>query len=253
MCRFLRGTNCEIYPSPPGKARLPSLTLRPFFRNFRNNPPLTVAFLVQFVVSLILAAALGYLVGSIPFAFLLVYWKTDLDIRKEGSGNVGTLNSLVVSKSKWLALGVLILDLCKGSAAVLAARALTGADFPHGAAAGLFAVIGHSFPVWLGFKGGRGLAPAAGAFLVLNWLVVPFWLALWGLSFLLVRAVNPASALACVTTVAGALLAPPETWEWALPGPVPAAWLRGVVIVSMTVILMRLGRPVQEFIRRGVS
>ncbi len=200
-----------------------------------------------------LAAALGYLAGSIPFAYLFVYWKTNLDIRREGSGNVGTLNSFVVSRSKWLALGVLILDLAKGSAAVLAAWALVRADFPHGAMAGLMAVVGHSFPVWIGFKGGRGLAPAAGAFLVLNWLVVPFWLFLWGLSFLLVREVNPANALASVATLAGALLAPPVTWEWALAEPAAVPWLRTVVVLSMIVILIRLGRPVQDFIRRGVS
>lgn len=205
------------------------------------------------MASLILAASLGYLAGSIPFAYLFVYWKTELDIRREGSGNVGTLNSFVVSKSKWLALGVLILDLAKGSAAVLAARALVRADFPHGATAGLMAVVGHSFPVWIGFKGGRGLAPAAGAFLVLNWLVVPAWLFLWGVSFLLVRAVNPANALASAATLAGALLAPPEIWEWALTEPAPIPWLRGVVVLSMIVILIRLGRPVQDFIRRGVS
>jgi glycerol-3-phosphate acyltransferase PlsY len=205
------------------------------------------------VASLILAAALGYLVGSIPFAYILVFWKMDLDIRREGSGNVGTLNSFIVSRSRLLALGVLILDLCKGLAAVLAARALITADFPHGAAAGLSAVLGHAYPLWLGFKGGRGLATAAGAFLVLNWLVVPVWLALWGISFLLVRAVNPANAIASAMTLAGALLAPPAAWEWALPHPVPLRWFRGVVILSMTVILIRLGRPVQEFIRRGVS
>ena len=201
----------------------------------------------------ILAAALGYLAGSIPFAYLLVRWKTTLDIRREGSGNVGTLNSFVVSKSKWLAVAVLLLDLCKGAAAVLAVRLLIQADFPHGATGGLAAVVGHSFPVWLGFKGGRGLAPAAGAFLVLNWLVVPFWLALWGLSFLLLRAVNPANALASALTLMAALLVPAEAWDWTLREPVPASWLRGIVVLIMAVILVRHGEHVQELFRRGMS
>ncbi len=205
------------------------------------------------MVSFILAACLGYLVGSIPFAYLLVRWKSNLDIRREGSGNVGTLNSFVVTKSKWVALGVLILDLSKGAGAVFAVRLLIQADFPHGAVGGVSAVAGHSFPVWLGFAGGRGLAPAAGAFCILHWLVVPFWLVLWGVSFLFLRIVNPANAFASAGTLVAVLFVPSSAWEWALREPVSAPWFRGVVVLVMAIILARHREAVQEYLRRGSS
>lgn len=203
--------------------------------------------------SLILAALLGYLVGSIPFAYLLVQWETKTDIRKEGSRNVGTLNSYVVSKSKRLALEVLVLDLCKGAAAVLLARLIFQVDFQHGAVGGLSSVVGHSYPVWLGFKGGRGLAPAAGVYFVLLPMIVPLWLLLWGAAFLLVRVVNPANAIASAVVLFGALLIPASAWEWALREAAPVLWVRGSVIVLMAIILTRHIGPVQEYFQRGSS
>jgi glycerol-3-phosphate acyltransferase PlsY len=145
------------------------------------------------------------------------------------------------------------LDVCKGAGAVLAARLVTQQDFEHGAVSGLAAVVGHAFPVWLRFKGGRGLAPAAGAFSVLHWLVVPFWLLVWLGAFLFLRAVNPASALAAILTLIGAVSIPSSAWEWALPGPVPEVAFRGVVVLIMAVILIRLVEPAKEFLRRGSS
>jgi glycerol-3-phosphate acyltransferase PlsY len=203
------------------------------------------------VNSFILSAALGYLIGSIPFAYLLVLWARNVDIRREGSGNVGTLNSLLVTKSKPIALAVLILDVCKGAGAVLAARLVIQQDFEHGAVGGLMAVVGHAFPIWLRFKGGRGLAPAAGAFLVLNWLVVLFWLLVWGASFLFLRAVNPANALAAAVALIGAIIVPSSAWEWALREPLPDLAFRGTVVLIMAVILTRLIAPAREFLQRG--
>jgi glycerol-3-phosphate acyltransferase PlsY len=205
------------------------------------------------VFSLILAAALGYLAGSIPFAYLLVRWRAGTDIRELGSGNVGTLNTYVVTKSRRVALEVLVLDVCKGAAAVLLARLFIQADFQHGAVAGVSAVAGHSYPVWLGFRGGRGLAPAAGVSLVLLWVAVPLWLLIWGAAFLLIRVVNPASAVASSVVLIGALCLPAGAWEWALAAPVPVLWVRVCFAALMAVILTRLIGPVREYFRRGSS
>jgi acyl phosphate:glycerol-3-phosphate acyltransferase len=108
---------------------------------------------------------IGYLLGSISFAVLLVRWRTGKDIRTEGSGNAGATNVLR-SQGKALALLVAFLDVAKGAAAVLLVRLVT-AD-PRAAAAAAFAsILGHVFPIYYGFRGGKGVATAVGAFLAL--------------------------------------------------------------------------------------
>ena len=109
--------------------------------------------------------AAGYLVGSISFAVLLVRLKTGKDIRKEGSGNAGATNVLR-AHGRTLGLLVALLDVAKGAAAVLLVRAVT-ADPRAAAAAALAAILGHVFPLYYGFRGGKGVATAVGAFLVL--------------------------------------------------------------------------------------
>src|SRR5687767_5386789 len=112
----------------------------------------------------ILIIAFGYLVGSIPFAFLLSR-RRGIDLRYVGSGNVGATNVLRTSGVPD-ALIAMCLDALKGSLAVIvASRVAFGPATP--VAAGLASVIGHIYPVWLGFKGGKGVATAAGVFGVL--------------------------------------------------------------------------------------
>jgi glycerol-3-phosphate acyltransferase PlsY len=107
----------------------------------------------------------GYLLGSIPFAFLVARRLAGVDVRLAGSGNVGATNVLRTT-NKRTALVVALLDLAKGSAAVWIAGAL-GASEASRAATGVAAVIGHVYPVWLRFRGGKGVAVTCGAFSVL--------------------------------------------------------------------------------------
>ena len=113
----------------------------------------------------ILIVAAGYLIGSLSFAVLLVRWKTGKDIRSEGSGNAGATNVLR-AHGKVLGLTVALLDIGKGAAAVGLAKLVT-ANPRAAAAAGVAAVLGHIFPLFSGFRGGKGVATAVGAFLVL--------------------------------------------------------------------------------------
>jgi glycerol-3-phosphate acyltransferase PlsY len=108
---------------------------------------------------------LAYLIGSISFAVLLVRWRTGRDIRTEGSGNAGASNVL---RSHGRALGILVgaLDVGKGAAAVALVHTVT-ADPRYAAAAAVAVVVGHVFPLYYGFRGGKGVATAIGAFLVL--------------------------------------------------------------------------------------
>ncbi len=123
---------------------------------------------------MILAVAIlvAYLLGSIPFGLILVHWRTGVDVRSKGSGNIGATN---VARTAGRTLGVLtlLLDVAKGAAAVLVADWLSGGD-PLTMALATFAVLcGHMFPVWLRFQGGKAVASALGAFLVLTpWAMI---------------------------------------------------------------------------------
>jgi glycerol-3-phosphate acyltransferase PlsY len=106
----------------------------------------------------------GYALGSVPFAYLLAR-RAGVDVRVAGSGNVGAANVLRTSGTS-LGVTVMALDIAKGTATVLAAYVATGAVRPM-AAAGAAAVVGHIYPIWLRFHGGKGVAVAAGVFSVL--------------------------------------------------------------------------------------
>ena len=116
----------------------------------------------------LIAAAAGYLLGAIPFGYLLVRVLKGEDVRATGSGNIGATN--VARTSPGLGAATLLLDAAKGLAAVLVARALFSG--PHQAlimaTAACFAVLGHLFPIWLKFRGGKGVATTFGAFILLT-------------------------------------------------------------------------------------
>jgi glycerol-3-phosphate acyltransferase PlsY len=124
-----------------------------------------------------LLVVVGYLLGSLSFAFLLVRWRTGADIRTVGSGNAGATNVLR-AHGKGLAAAVALLDIAKGAAAVLLVRLVT-ADPRYAAGAGLAAILGHVFPLYSGFRGGKGVATAVGAFLALAPLATAVCLALF--------------------------------------------------------------------------
>lgn len=113
------------------------------------------------------ALAIAYLLGSIPFGFLLVRWKTGTDVRTKGSGNIGATNVLRTT-GKALGILTLALDILKGAAAVAIAQWLTAGDPLWCALAAVAVLAGHMFPVWLGFQGGKAVASMLGAYLVLT-------------------------------------------------------------------------------------
>ncbi|WP_320196809.1 glycerol-3-phosphate 1-O-acyltransferase PlsY [Agrobacterium rosae] len=125
---------------------------------------------------LALAAVIGYLLGSIPFGLLLTRAAGLGDVRKIGSGNIGATNVLRTGNKK-LAAATLLLDALKGTAAVLIANALWG--YEASLVAGFFAFLGHLFPVWLGFKGGKGVAVYIGVLLGVAPLMMLTFAAIW--------------------------------------------------------------------------
>ncbi len=149
----------------------------------------------------------GYLLGSIPFGLLLTRLAGKGDIRKMGSGNIGATNVLRTG-SKGLAAATLLLDGGKAFAAVV----LAGYFWGETAAmiAGSFAFVGHLFPLWLKFAGGKGVATMIGALLALSWPVGLGFCAVW----LLVALIRRQSSLAALSAAAAAPLL-----AWALDGP----------------------------------
>jgi glycerol-3-phosphate acyltransferase PlsY len=117
----------------------------------------------------LLAAGAAYLIGSVPFAIVLVRLFRGVDVRTQGSGTAGATNVLRTA-GKGLAVGTMLLDVGKGVAAVLLMRSLTHDPRWLGVAA-VAAVLGHIFPVWFSFRGGKGVATAIGGFAVL----APWW------------------------------------------------------------------------------
>ncbi len=149
------------------------------------------------VLPLILALALGYLCGSIPFGLILTGAAGLGDIRAIGSGNIGATNVLRTG-NKALAAGTLVLDALKAAVPVLAARYFWGEEAAMLAAVGAF--FGHCFPVWLGFKGGKGVAVMIGSLLSLSWPVGLIFCAVW----LLIGFTRKISSLAALTAAATA-------------------------------------------------
>ncbi|HZS82051.1 MAG TPA: glycerol-3-phosphate 1-O-acyltransferase PlsY [Stellaceae bacterium] len=139
------------------------------------------------------AAVIAYLLGSVPFGLVLTRLGGYGDIRAIGSGNIGATNVLRTG-NKGLALLTLLLDLGKGAIAVLIARNF-GPDIAVIAAAAV--VLGHLFPIWLAFKGGKGVATAGGVLLAIAWPVGVLALATWLAAAVLTRYSSLAALLAC--------------------------------------------------------
>jgi acyl phosphate:glycerol-3-phosphate acyltransferase len=149
------------------------------------------------VINYLFAAAAGYLVGSIPFGLLLTRAAGLGDIRSIGSGNIGATNVLRTG-NKGLALATLLLDGAKGAVAVLLARYFLGEL--AGMIAGVGAFIGHCYPLWLKFKGGKGVATYIGILLALAWPVGLIFLGTW----LLIAYTRKISSLSALTAAATA-------------------------------------------------
>lgn len=160
---------------------------------------------------------IGYLLGSIPFGYLLVRATQGTDIRAVGSGNIGATN--VYRKSRWAGIFTLLLDGGKGYLAVVVTRWM-GADPAWQGVAAVAAIIGHIFTIWLRFKGGKGVATGCGAYLAVAPAAVLTTLVVFVLTVGLTKYISLASILATATFPLWAWLQhhPPEVLVWAILG-----------------------------------
>ena len=170
----------------------------------------------------IIVVVIAYLLGSIPFGYLIVRRTIGADIRQTGSGGTGATN---VSRRAGKAAGVLtlLLDAAKGCAAVLIARVVSGEDWVIAAAASA-ALVGHIFPVWLGFRGGKGVATGVGIFSVL----APLALLCAGVIFI---AVVVTTRYVSLGSMIAALLIPVFVWFQSGSQPLLTAALVGAALI----------------------
>ena len=160
---------------------------------------------------LIAAVIIGYLSGSAPYGLLLTRAAGLGDIRSIGSGNIGATNVLRTGNKK-VAAATLLLDALMGAIPVLAGAALWGRD--AGFAAGVAALLGHVFPAWLGFKGGKGVATGAGVLLAASWWIGLVCALIWIVMAKVTRISSASALTACACAPVIALL----IGDWRLAG-----------------------------------
>ncbi|MCB1068708.1 MAG: glycerol-3-phosphate 1-O-acyltransferase PlsY [Verrucomicrobia bacterium] len=199
-------------------------------------------------MKLILIGLASYLLGAIPFG-LLIARSRGIDIRQHGSGNIGATNVLRVL-GKPLGIFTFILDALKGFGPVfLAMRLVPGQAEAAGLTAGIAAILGHSFPIYLGGKGGKGVATSAGVLIGLAWQAALIGVAVWGAVFFLSRYVSLASILAAAAIPAVSwILYYPEK----LATPIALTLLGLLIILRHRSNLQRLLKGTENrFVKKG--
>jgi glycerol-3-phosphate acyltransferase PlsY len=176
----------------------------------------------------------AYLIGAIPFGWILGRWAGGMDVRNVGSGNIGATN-VARTLGAWAGVLTLGLDVGKGAGAVWGAGFLTGQS-EVAMAAGLAAIVGHVYPVYLGFRGGKGVATGLGAFLVLEPMAT-LWAAVVFLGAVAVsRRISPGSILAAASLPAILYFR----------GAAPALTFSG--LLSSTLIILRHGENIRRIV-----
>ncbi len=199
--------------------------------------------MITYLISLIIS----YIIGSIPTAFLIVKNTSKVDIRTVGSGNVGGRNALEVTGKKWVGVVVTLIDLTKGVVSVLITT-MVFEDKVSAASAAMFgSVMGHCYPVWLKFHGGRGLATGAGALFATGWITVPLWLASYFISERFTKNVHASSVIAIVAIPVGVWLTPVSLMSMFLPAYFPSADFLIASIAMTAVCLTRHIEPLKEY------
>jgi glycerol-3-phosphate acyltransferase PlsY len=194
------------------------------------------------------SAIIGYLLGSVPTAYLLVKKINGTDITKEGSGNVGALNSLEVSKSKLIGISVLVIDLLKGTLSVMIPILIWQDMFIYPAVSLMFAVFSHCYNPWLQFKGGRGLATAAGGALIIFHYLLVLWIIQWVIFYLMRKNIHLANIAATIFSLIIVLGTSGIAVKYAFPAPESSSNLIMLTVGVLILILIKYIDPLKEII-----
>jgi glycerol-3-phosphate acyltransferase PlsY len=198
----------------------------------------------------LLSAIIGYLLGSIPTAYLIVKKSKGVDITNTGSGNVGAMNSFEVSGSKSVGLLVLIIDALKGLSGVYICLLLFPISFVYPATALFFAVFSHCFNPWIGFKGGRGLATAAGGAALLFPYALLVWGILWVITFVVQRDILWANIWATPVSLIIVYLSPTIAVKYSFPKADTSGELMLFSMALFIIIFVKHIDPLKEIIKK---
>ena len=197
----------------------------------------------------LLSCIIGYLLGSIPTAYIILKKTKGIDITSAGTRNVGAMNSYEVTNSKIIGLFVFIIDALKGLLSVYLTLLFFSIDFVFPALALLFAVLGHCFNPWLGLRGGRGLATAAGGGLLLFPFMVVIWAVLWVIIYLARKDILLANIWANFMTLVLIFLSSNVAFEYSYP---KADSISSLILFSsalLIIVFIKHIEPMKELFR----
>jgi glycerol-3-phosphate acyltransferase PlsY len=200
-------------------------------------------------MSYLYSAIIGYLLGSIPSAYIFLKLFKQIDITNYGSQNVGAMNAYKVTKSKYIGIIVLAADFIKGFLSYKLAVILFPSAFIYPAVAVLFSVFAHCYSPWLKFKGGRGLATGARGLIAFLPFVVVAWIFLWLLINLIKRNVHLGNTIATALTAIFAISLP-GFFKYSYPKPDSYLIYSLFCILIFTIILSRHIKPLKDFLRQ---
>lgn len=198
----------------------------------------------------LLSSLIGYLLGSFPTAYIFLQKTKGLDITQEGSGNVGAMNSFEVSNSKFVGISVLFIDLLKGGASVLIPILVFGNVFIYPAIGLLFAVFSHCYNPWIFFKGGRGLATAAGGAAIIFPYLLAVWVILWVLFYVMRKDILLANIAATILSVLVLFGTYRIAFNYAFPKPAGVDILLTASSSILIIIFIKHIEPLKELIQK---
>lgn len=201
---------------------------------------------MQYLISSIIGLALG----SIPTAYIVLKKYKGIDITNAGSGNVGAMNSYEVTNSKKIGFIVLFFDFLKGFISVLITLQFFGDIFIYPVLALLFSIFGHCFNPWLHFKGGRGLATAAGGVIMIFPYMLFIWIIFWILFYLLKKDILIANIIATILSLFTIFLTEQIAVKFAYPKPNSVGELMLLSTCVLFIIFIKHIDPLKEIISK---
>ncbi len=201
----------------------------------------------------LISSLIGYLFGSFPSAYIFLKKAKGMDITKEGSGNVGAMNSFEVSNSKVIGYSVFLVDFLKGSASVIIPTFLFPDQFIYPAISLLFAVFSHCYNPWLNFKGGRGLSTAAGGAAFLFPFLLGVWAVLWVIFYMMRKGILFANISSTIFALLVLFGTSKIAVKYAYPQPESISALMLISTAVLIIIFIRHVEPLKEFISEQKS
>ena len=196
----------------------------------------------------LLSSIIGYLFGSTPTAYLLLKRTRGIDITNAGTGNVGAMNSYEVTNSKSVGIIVLLIDFLKGMIPALGVLYILENSFFIASLSVLFAIFSHCFNPWLGFKGGRGLATAAGGSTIIFPFLPVAWIVFYILVYLIKKDIHIGNIFATALSLLTVLGLPNYLIHYAYPQPVLVNELLLFTSAGLLIIFIKHIEPLKEII-----